>query len=408
MYGQIYLKMITVVFECILKMVELIGSFFYVFFFHLSTEEEEGENAYNASENTRNTVQKVFYFCIVGSPNQPPLIMFFLKLVVRCLQNNWIRIFILVIWVITTIICGFMIPQMKEGLELGRIGRYDSIVSKYYQAEDDYFRVLNFRIHVAITDANLDYGDSKTQERIQKLLKDFQDLPLISDDEELNQENWLDFYSMYKKGHSINDNGVFTKKLSKALESSTKTPFLFNVKFSDDKKNITASRFMLQTENIKDPLMEIELVNSLREIADASPFNVTVFNPFFPYFDQFIKVRPNTLQTIAISTVVVLLVTFMLIPNIYACVVLVINFASIAIQVCGFMVLWDIYLDVISMIAIIMCIGFSVGKYIITFKILNIIKLSNECKDTTVTKLTYKISKEKFFIYKITFCGQVL
>ena len=145
---------------------------------------------------------------------------------------------------------------------------------------------------------------------------------------------------MYKKTANINDDGAFTIKLAQVLESSNKTPFLFNVKFSDDKKNITASRFMLQSESIKDALMEIELVTSLRQVADASPFNVTVFNPFFPYFDQFIKVRPNTLKTIGISTAVVLLVTFILIPNINACIVLVINFVSISVQVWGCMVLW--------------------------------------------------------------------
>ena len=107
----------------------------------------------------------------------------------------------------------------------------------------------------------------------------------------------------------------------------------------------------------------MELVKSLRQVADSSHFNVTVFNPYFPFFDQFLQVSPSTFKCLTISTLVVLMVTFILIPNVKAGIVLMLTIASIICQVCGFMVLWNVYLDVISMICLIMCIGFSVGMF---------------------------------------------
>lgn len=127
---------------------------------------------------------------------------------------------------------------------------------------------------------------------------------------------------------------------------------------------------MFQTEDIKDAKMEIELVKSLRKIATESKLKVTFFHPLFPFFDQFIQIWENTGLCILTSGICVLLVTILFLPNLKAAPLLVINCATIMIQVIGFMVLWQVYLDIISMITIIMCIGFSVGKNFSFFKFL--------------------------------------
>ena len=110
-------------------------------------------------------------------------------------------------------------------------------------------------------------------------------------------------------------------------------------------------------------MTDMELVRSLRKVADSSHFHVTVFNPYFPFFDQFLQVSSSTYKCLTVSTLIVLMVTFILIPNAKAGIVLMLTIASIICQVCGFMVLWNVYLDVISMICLIMCIGFSVGMF---------------------------------------------
>ena len=109
--------------------------------------------------------------------------------------------------------------------------------------------------------------------------------------------------------------------------------------------------------------MDMELVRSLRQVADESSFNVTVFHPYFPFFDQFLRVWNNTLLCLGVSAGAVLLITFLLIPNVKACIILFLTISSLIVQVGGFMVLWDVNLDVISMILLIMGAGFSVGKF---------------------------------------------
>lgn len=63
-------------------------------------------------------------------------------------------------------------------------------------------------------------------------------------------------------------------------------PFSLDVKFNDDGTKIIASRFMIQAVNISDGNMEKEMVRDLRRICHESHLNVSVFHPYFVFFDQ--------------------------------------------------------------------------------------------------------------------------
>ena len=131
----------------------------------------------------------------------------------------------------------------------------------------------------------------------------------------------------------------------------------------DDEDNFVASRFALQSSFIADSVEEMRMVTELRRIAsDSSPdFNVTVFHKFFPFFDQFLVVPSTALKSVGLSLAAVLLVAFFALRRdisstlvVVACVVL------IQVMAVGFMVTADIRLDIISVICLIISVGFSV------------------------------------------------
>ena len=51
-------------------------------------------------------------------------------------------------------------------------------------------------------------------------------------------------------------------------------------------EHIVGSRFMIQGHRIFTARDESRLTEELREVCHRSPFNVTVFHPFFIYYDQ--------------------------------------------------------------------------------------------------------------------------
>ena len=79
-----------------------------------------------------------------------------------------------------------------------------------------------------------------------------------------------------------------------------------------------------------------------------------------PCFDQFLMVFPTTVQCVSVAAVIMFIVSLLLIPNKICSLWVAFSIVSIEVGVVGFMTLWDVNLDSISMINLIMCIGFSV------------------------------------------------
>ena len=63
-------------------------------------------------------------------------------------------------------------------------------------------------------------------------------------------------------------------------------PFSLDVKFNEDGTRIIASRLLIQAVNISDTNGEKEMVRALRNICHQSSLNVSVFHPYFVFFDQ--------------------------------------------------------------------------------------------------------------------------
>lgn len=137
-------------------------------------------------------------------------------------------------------------------------------------------------------------------------------------------------------------------------------PFSLDVRLNQDETQIIASRFLIQAVNITDTNHEKEMVRDLRQICKDSPLNASIFHPYFVFFDQFELVRPVSLQAMVIGAIIMMIISFIFIPNILCSLWVAFSVISIELGVAGYMALWDVNLDSISMINLIMCIGFSV------------------------------------------------
>lgn len=87
---------------------------------------------------------------------------------------------------------------------------------------------------------------------------------------------------------------------------------------------------------------------------------MTIFHPYFVFFDQFELVRPTTVQCMVIGAVIMMFISFIFIPNVLCSIWITFSIISIEVGVVGYMSLWNVNLDSISMINLIMCIGFSI------------------------------------------------
>ena len=80
----------------------------------------------------------------------------------------------------------------------------------------------------------------------------------------------------------------------------------------------------------------------------------------FFFFFQFLIVLPTTIQCVTVAALVMMVISLIFIPNPICSLWVAFSIVSIELGVVGFMTLWGVSLDSISMINLIMCIGFSV------------------------------------------------
>ena len=93
-------------------------------------------------------------------------------------------------------------------------------------------------------------------------------------------------------------------------------------------------------------------------VSSTYPIQKLAMTKDFSLF-QFIMVVPSLVQLVAVAAVAMLVVCLVFIPNPLCSLWVTFSIISIEAGVLGFMTLWNVNLDIISMILLVMCIGFS-------------------------------------------------
>ncbi|GMS79323.1 hypothetical protein PENTCL1PPCAC_1498, partial [Pristionchus entomophagus] len=126
-------------------------------------------------------------------------------------------------------------------------------------------------------------------------------------------------------------------------------------------KQLKAFRFQIGLRNYRTPTDHTESCKMMRGIAASYPqFNVTTFHEYYPFADQYLELKPSLISNIGMGLGMMLTVSLIMIPDWRAACSVVLAIASINLGVLGYMTFWGVNLDSVSMITVIMCIGFAV------------------------------------------------
>jgi predicted RND superfamily exporter protein len=246
--------------------------------------------------------------------------------------------------------------NLEQGLILRNLVSEESYFYKYSIVDHDHFPLpipISFTI-----EQTLDYRDPIVVDKIDKLIKSAQSSELVQNDFELN---WLkEFHKSFKT--------MLEKTNVTEMEFCDKVRLFFqfapifknDVVFSQNGSQILHSRVYVLTKSIKRSYDQGLMMQEMRKIAGESDFKVFAFGQPFTYFEQYVSVLPNTLQTVGIAIVACFVVTCIFMPHPLLILLVTLSVVSIMVGVFGFMYLWGLSLNCITMIHVIMCVGFSV------------------------------------------------
>ncbi|XP_055963144.1 patched domain-containing protein 3 [Sorex fumeus] len=266
------------------------------------------------------------------------------------------KVFIVLIYVLYILCSIYGCFRVQEGIDLRNLASDDSYIKPYFDVEEENFSHYGPRVMVVIT-KSLDYWNKDTRGKLDKCLKDFEDNSYV--DGNLT-EFWLKSYVDYLEAQSQdpNDEDIFFDELSMFLRNRDR--FLYDVTINPQPDlKVLSSRAFIQTIGVSSSTNKKKMLSQLRSIAEQCEIPLLVYSKEFIYYDQYAVVIENTIRNVIVASVIMFFVSLLLIPHPLCSLWVTFAIASVIVGVTGFMTFWNVSLDTISMINLVVCIGFS-------------------------------------------------
>ena len=230
----------------------------------------------------------------------------------------------------------------------------------------------------------------------------------LESSEHINQhlsKSWLYDYRTVREAEAFIKNKTteewmleedFVKDVYEFYKDS-KSQYRLDIAYNEDMTRIIASRFLIQGQNVDTTIDEEEMVLEIRDICrqfSDDNFKAIVFNSYFLFTDQYLTIFSQSLQCIMFTGVIVITVSIILLPDTVSAFSAVISIISTLTGCLGFMTIWNIVLDGITLINLIMCIGFSVDfSAHFCYHYIDLKHRSEGSKDDIVERTLYSVSK---------------
>lgn len=244
--------------------------------------------------------------------------------------------------------------NLKQGLDVHNLVSKDSYYYTYGVWDTTYF-TSDPMVTVCITNTH-QYHTHQVQNQIRSLIL------TVKKDDNIDDHfaiNWLAVYKESAFYNSTSEN-AFVKALREFLQSPQGQMFSNDIVLDETTNTIRSSKIHLRTVNLKTNEEQGDLMLRIREIEKHAPVQIIIFSPIFTLCEQYIQILSTTLQTVGITLAVVLLVKYIFMPNIVVGVVVAMTLVSIIVGIFGFMYYLDLSLNSMTMIHLVMSVGFSV------------------------------------------------
>ena len=175
--------------------------------------------------------------------------------------------------------------------------------------------------------------------------------------------NWMSEYLFWanKRNITINDRRIFYKTLSDFVLLPEYKRFAQDLKFSQDKTYLTASRILVYSKSSPDSIFQRDMMVSIRDdLSHSTDVNVFAVALPFVYFEQYAHVLRETTRNLIVAGISILLISSMFLNHLVVIVCLLCGFIGLILELLGLMYIWNVSVNSLSMINLVMALGFSV------------------------------------------------
>ncbi|XP_070606817.1 patched domain-containing protein 1 isoform X1 [Erythrolamprus reginae] len=273
------------------------------------------------------------------------------------ITNTYVKPFVVLFYLIyiSFALMGYL--QVSEESDLSNIVATATQTMEYTAVQQKYFSnyspVIGFYIYESI-----EYWNVTVQDDMLEYTKGFVRI------------SWFESYLNYLRKLNIST-GLSKKNFTDMLRNSfLKAPqyahfsedIIFSKKYNNEVE-VVASRMFLVAKTMDTKREELyRLLETLRKLSLKSKVKFIVFNPSFVYMDRYASYVGGPLQNSCISALFLLFFSAFLVADSLINVWLTLTVASVEFGVIGFMTLWKVELDCISVLCLIYGINYTVDN----------------------------------------------
>ena len=220
--------------------------------------------------------------------------------------------------------------------------------------EKNFHQTIPVDVQVAMS---VDYSDPAVRKEIAKSVQIAYDTGYYIS----RNISWITNFEGYIARSNISGNGAdFNTALASFLLRPEYLQHRLDV-ITDKSNNIVASRItVFYKDSTNSEFHKNAMIKFRNDLKSKLNIDVTISSNFFIYFEQYAVVVNEVIWNLVAVSVVVLIIMFPFCIHPLIVIILIVCFAALIVELFGLMYLWDVQLNSISMINLVMAIGFTV------------------------------------------------
>ena len=249
------------------------------------------------------------------------------------------------------------VTQVEEAFDRRILAKDDSYLKRFLTAQENNFDVS---IPVSIVEnGDVDYDLGSTQEQIRELTN------VVTNNTHFRKElslSWMNSFSQYAKMYKKNiTRPRFLSELKAFLSIPNFSYFNQDLTFSEDGTRLEASRVLgFMKSDGSSTFQKNAMLTHREDIAGKCNLDAFPITRPFIFFKQYVLISTETIRTLIIAGLAVFVVTSPFLVDCTVASLVVLNFAALICELFGLMVIWNVSLNTVSMINLVMAFGFAV------------------------------------------------
>eukprot|EP01069_Polyplicarium_translucidae_P000074 Polyplicarium_translucidae@DN1043_c0_g1_i1.p1 len=276
----------------------------------------------------------------------------------KLLARPKVRIFVGGLFVVYVGVAVYGCLLLGQGLDVRKLAADDSYLTAFFEAQDRTFSEYGDRVDVFFADPLPQWWKQDVQEEYKSL---HSTLSAASYAKTMS-DGLHEFLTRSPLAKDLFDDRALHERMLRAwLESPAGLPFAGDFVWNETSSELDAWRSHVFLKATSDSSKNGEYMQSIRRDAESMPtLPGTCHSRMFTFYESDVHIVRAALTNMASAAVAVLMVSVLLLPSMYVGVLVVITLIFIDLGVVGFMSLWGLKLNMLTMVNLIISVGFSV------------------------------------------------